>query len=379
MTGYFDVEAVREEFPVTRRFLYFDSAHQAPLCSSVRAGFDRFLAEAHLTAGPKSVWLDRVGLVREQVARLIGAQADEIAFTKNTSEGLNIAANALPLKAGDNVLLIEGDHPNNTYAWLNLQRKGIETRFVAAGPGRVDAQTFAPHIDGRTRVISLSHVTSDMGLRYGLASIGALCRAHAIYLVVDAMQSLGTMPLDVAEMGISMLASGCHKGLLVPQGLGIFYAKGGLGDLQPVYLAGSSVTNPSRDRHASHNTAVLCDGARRFETGNLNLPHLHALGESLALIDRIGVGNIARHALDLGDRLIAHLEPLKIRIFGPREPDQRSHILVLDLPAAAWLDYFAAKGVRVSQQRGGIRVSFAMFNTAAEVDQLAQIIRAGPR
>jgi cysteine desulfurase / selenocysteine lyase len=91
------------------------------------------------------------------------------------------------------------------------------------------------------------------------------------------------------------------------------------------------------------------------------------------------VGNIARHALDLGDRLIAHLESLDIRLLGPREPDQRSHILVLDLPAAAWLDYFAGRGVRVSQQRGGIRVSFAMFNTAAEVDQLAQIIRAGPR
>jgi selenocysteine lyase/cysteine desulfurase len=109
------------------------------------------------------------------------------------------------------------------------------------------------------------------------------------------------------------------------------------------------------------------------------LPHLHALGEALALIEGIGVDNIARHVLDLGDRLIAHLDRLGVRLLGPREREQRSHILVLDLPSERWLDYLGARSVRVSQQRGGIRVSFAMFNTPVEVDQLAGIIEAGPR
>lgn len=377
MYGAFDVQAVREEFPVTAQFLYFDSAHQAPLARSVRAGFQGFLDAGLQTAGPKRVWLDRIADIRERVARLIGAHASEIAFTKNTSEGLNIAANALPLCAGDNVLLVQGDHPNNMYAWLNLQRKSVTIRFVDPGAGPVGADTFAQHIDDRTRAISLSHVTSDTGHRHDLASIGELCLARGIHLVVDAIQSLGTLPVDVRAMGISMLASGCHKGLLVPQGLGILYARRELCELAPAYLAASAVAEPWA-ADGSCQGPVLRGDARRFEIGNLNLPHLHALGQSLALIELVGSDNIARHVLDLGERLIAHLDRMNVRLLGPRQREHRSHILVLDLPAQPWLEYFAAHKVRVSQQRGGVRVSFAMFNTLAEVDQLAELIAVGP-
>lgn len=376
MSDYFDVAAVRREFPVTQRCLYFDSAHQAPLAGSVCAAFHDFLDEGHQTAGPKPVWLGRIAGIRERVARLIGARADEIAFTKNTSEGLNIAANAMALGAGDNVLMVEGDHPNNTYAWLNLQRHGVEVRFIAPGTGPVSAQTFAPLIDGRTRAISLSHVTSDSGHRYDLASIGTLCQAAGIHLVVDAIQSLGILPIDVQAMGISMLASGCHKGLLVPQGLGILYVKRTLADLRPAYLAGSGVAN--LDRRPRYEDIVLREGAGRFELGNLNLPHLHALGAALSLIEGIGVDNISRHVLDLGDRLIAHMGRQGIGLAGPLEREQRSHIHVLDLPGPGWLDYLTSQGVRVSPQRGGIRVSFAMFNTPHEVDRLAAIIADRP-
>src|SRR6516164_878987 len=125
-----DLSAVRSEFPVTKRMLYLDSAHQTPLAGRVRAALTDFYAEGHETAGPKPVWLRRVEQVRGKIAKLLNATPGEIAFTKNTSEGLNIAANGIPLQAGDNVLLIEGDHPNNAYAWLNLKRKGVEVRFI---------------------------------------------------------------------------------------------------------------------------------------------------------------------------------------------------------------------------------------------------------
>jgi cysteine desulfurase / selenocysteine lyase len=123
MTDHFDLSALRGEFPVTKRMLYLDSAHQTPLAGSVRAALNDFYAEGHETAGPKPVWLRRVEQTRERVAKFLNAAPSEIAFTKNTSEGLNIAANGVPLEAGDNVLMIEGDHPNNAYAWLNLRRK----------------------------------------------------------------------------------------------------------------------------------------------------------------------------------------------------------------------------------------------------------------
>jgi cysteine desulfurase/selenocysteine lyase len=374
MTEYYDVAAVRSEFAVTKRMLYFDSAHQTPLAACIRSALNDFLSEGFENAGPKPVWMRRVEDVRARVAKFVGASIDEVAFTKNTSEGLNIAANALPLKPGDNVLMIEGDHPNNAYAWLNLRRKGVEVRFIPLETEWANAETFAPHIDSRTRAISLSHVTFHAGHRHDVATIGALCRDQSIYLVVDAMQSVGVMPANVGALGVSLLAAGCHKGLLVPQGLGVLYAKQPIEDLQPAYLAMSSLAEPPDDYIARPDRLAAQSSARRFEIGNYNLPHIHALGASLDFLSGIGVDNISNHVLDLGDQLIEHLDRLGIALIGPRARDRRSHIYVLALPGEGWVEYFAANQVRVSPERDGIRISFAMFNTRDEVDQLAAII-----
>ena len=158
MSRHYDVNAVRKEFPAADRMVYLDSGFQAPLALPVKAAIDLFLRQGLETAGPKSVWLDRVEQTRAKVARFLGVSADEIAFTKNTSESMNIAANALPLRAGDNVLMIHGDHPNNAYAFLNLQKKGVEIDFVPMTEV-VNAESFLPHIDDTTRAISMSHVT----------------------------------------------------------------------------------------------------------------------------------------------------------------------------------------------------------------------------
>lgn len=379
MTTLFDHETVRDEFPVTRHMLYLDSAHQTPLATRVRVALDAFYAEGHEMAGPKPIWLRRVDETRTRVAAFLNAEPCEIAFTKNTSEGLNIAANAVPLRAGDNVLLIEGDHPNNAYAWLNLKRKGVEVRFVQLSSDSViaDAETFAPFIDERTKVISLSHVTFHAGQRHDIASIGRLCEEKGIYLVVDAMQSVGVLPVDVKALGVSVLAAGCHKGLLVPQGLGILYVKNGLDEMQPAYVAMSALANPPADYVARPDDLQLRKDAGRFEIGNFNLPDLHALGAAIDLIEEIGVSNVETHVLALGERLIAHLDELEIALVGPRSREARSHIHVLDLPVQPWFDYLTREGVRVSPERGGIRISFAMFNTPADVDRVIEIIRKG--
>lgn len=371
----FDVAAVREDFPVTRRLLYLDSAHQTPLSRTVRQALDAFHDEGLEMAGPKSTWLARVEETRRRVARLLNASPHEIAFTKNTSEGLNIAACALPLAPGDNVLMIEGDHPNNAYAWLNQRRRGVEVRMVPLSGEAATATTFAAHVDQRTRAISLSHVTFHAGHRHDVADIGRFCRSRGIHLVVDAMQSVGVVPVDVKAMGVSMLAAGCHKGLLVPQGLGFVYVKDELDLLPPPYLALAGLERPPADLVARPDDLELRRDAGRFELGNLNLPGLHALAASLELISRIGVANIEAHVLALGERLIDHLDALRIGLVGPRARKHRSHIYVLALPAEPWLDYLAESRVRVSPERDGIRVSFGLFNTIEDVDRLATILR----
>jgi selenocysteine lyase/cysteine desulfurase len=375
MSRHYDVAAIRRQFPVNERLLYLDSAHQTPLATSVREALLGFYREGLETAGPKPVWLDRIEQVRARVAKLLNAAPAEIAFTKNTSEGMNIAANALPLTAGDNVLLVEGDHPNNAYAFLNLRRKGVEVRFVPMTGETARAEMFAPHIDARTRAISLSHVTFHAGHRFDIDGVGALCAQKGLYFVIDAMQSTGVIPLDARASGASLIGSGCHKGLLVPQGLGILYCRQGLDELQPAYLAMSSLAHPPSDYIARADNMTPKPGAGRFEIGNLNLPDIHALDASLTLIESAGLAAIEAHLYDLGDRLIERIDDLGIRLVGPRNRVDRSpHIYVLDLPAEAWADYLASRQVRVSPERDGIRISFGLFNTADDVDRFARVL-----
>jgi selenocysteine lyase/cysteine desulfurase len=375
MPRYYDVNSVRKEFPAADRMVYLDSGFQAPLARPVKAAIELVLREGLETAGPKSVWLDRVEQTRAKVARFLGASVDEIAFTKNTSESMNIAANALPLRAGDNVLMIHGDHPNNAYAFLNLQKKGVEVNFLPMTEV-VNAESFLPHIDEKTRAISMSHVTFHAGHRFDIESIGALCAEKNLYFIVDVMQAIGVVPIDVKTIRAAFVGSGSHKGLLVPQGLGLLYWDKALQELEPTYLAAASLAEIPADLIARSEGLRPAPTARRFELGNFNLPAIHALGASLDMIEQIGVQNIQNHCFDLGDHLIAQLDDLGVRLVGPRDRRHRApHIYVIGLPAAEWLGYFEQNDVRVSPERDGIRVSFGMFNTIADVDRLIELIR----
>jgi len=375
MSRHYDVNAVRKEFPAADRMVYLDSGFQAPLARPVKAAIERFLREGLETAGPKSAWLDRVEQTRAKVARFLGASADEIAFTKNTSESMNIAANALPLRAGDRVLMIHGDHPNNAYAFLNLQKKGVEIDFLPMTEV-VNSETFLPHIDENTRAISMSHVTFHAGHRFDIESIGALCAEKKLYFIVDVMQAIGVVPIDAKSIQASFVGSGSHKGLLVPQGLGLLYWDKTLKELEPTYLAAAGLAEIPADLIARPDGLMPAPTARRFELGNFNLPAIHALGASLDMIEQIGVQNIQNHCFDLGDHLIAQLDDLGVNVIGPRDRQHRApHIYVIGLPAAEWLGYFEESGVRVSPERDGIRVSFGMFNTTADIDRLIELIR----
>ena len=375
MSRHYDVDAVRKEFPAVERITYLDSGFQTPLARPVKAAIDRFLSESLETAGPKSVWLDRVEQTRKKLARFLGASADEIAFTKNTSESMNIAANALPLRAGDKVLMIHGDHPNNAYAFLNLRRKGVTVEFVPMTEV-VNAESLRPYIDASTRAVSMSQVTFHAGHRFDIESIGALCDEKGLYFVVDVMQAIGVVPIDAKAMRATFIGSGSHKGLLVPQGLGLLYWDKSRIELEPAYLAAASLAEVPADLIARPDQLELAPSARRFELGNFNLPAIHALGASLDMIEALGVQNIQNHCLDLGDHLIAGLDALDVRLVGPRDRQHRApHIYVIALPAAEWLGHFEQNGIRVSPERDGIRVSFGMFNIFADVDRLIDIIK----
>lgn len=374
-----DNAEIRAYFPAAERMLYLDAAHQTPLPTPVRARLDAFFDEAQLAAGPKSGWLVRIEQVRAQLAGLLGAAADEVAFTKNTSEGLNIAAHGLAWEPGDNVLLLESEHPNIAYAWLSQRSAGLEVRLVAEDKKWADAATFAPYVDERTRVIALSQVMFHSGQRNEVGSIGELARSVGAHVVLDVMQSVGVLPVDVGDLGVAAVAAGSHKGLLVPQGLGFLWTSAPADLLTPAYVGTAGVANSQADHFASAAPIELRPNARRFEIGNFNLPAIHALGGALNLIESIGLHEISEHLLSLGDRLIEHTDRLGVDLVGPREREHRSHIYVLDLRDTRWPAFLSGAGVRLSPVPGGLRVSFGIYNTAEDVDRLAEILSRGLR
>ncbi|XVN20089.1 aminotransferase class V-fold PLP-dependent enzyme [Pseudomonas corrugata] len=373
----FDLATIRNQFPAAENMLYLDAAHQTPLSYPVKARLDAFYTTALNYAGPKYGWLNRVEEVRAQLANFIGAKPDQIAFTKNTSEGLNICANGVHWEPGDNILLLEGEHPNNAYAWLAKRSAGLEVRMVPHDKKWADAETFAHFIDGRTRAIGISHVMFHSGQRNDLESIITLANRNGVKVVADSMQSIGVLPIDVKQLHVSAFASGSHKGLLTPQGLGFMYTAEPLEALQPTYVANAGVANARADLVAGLEPIQLWPNAHRFEIGNFNLPAIHALGGALEMIQEIGVANIETHVLNLGDQLIELCNELGVEIVGPTDRAHRSHIYVLDLKHPDWAAFFSDENVRLSPVRDGIRVSFGIYNTAEDVERFGQILRKG--
>lgn len=372
----YDVPEIRKLFPAVDKMTYLDAGFQSPLSVPVKERFEAFIASSFETAGPKSEWIAGMEAVRSQLAAFINAAPEEVAFTKNTSEAMNIAANALPLESGDEVLMLEGDHPNNAYAFLSLSRKGVETRFIPM-PEVVDGAWFEKHLSERTRVISMSLVTFHAGHLFDVESVGKMCRERGIFFVVDVMQGIGVVPVDVKKIGATFVGSGTHKGLLLPQGLGFLYWNRAAVDGQPTYMAAITLENPPADLIARNDNMQLASTARRFEIGNFNLPAILGLGGALDLIQSVGVEAIGDHCYALGDRLIVGLDRLGVELVGPRtRKDRAPHIYVAALSADEWLPYFAEQNIRLSPERDGVRISLGLFSTEADIDRFLEAVEA---
>src|SRR5262249_7737925 len=161
--------------------------------------------------------------IKARVARLIGARPSEIAFVKNTTEGLVTVANGLDWREGDNVVLPRIEYPSNVYCWMRLAKIGVSIRWIEPQEGRVPLAAIAQTINKRTRVVSLSAVQFSNGYRHDLAALSELCRRRSVLLNLDAIQWVGALNLDLSQLAVDFLAFGGHKWLLAPIGTGIFY------------------------------------------------------------------------------------------------------------------------------------------------------------
>ncbi len=370
-----NLENIRREFPVAKNRIFFDHARVAPLPKRVQEAINSF-AEDACAFGNKNYpeWARHIESVRGSFARLIQAEPQEVAFVKNTTEGISIVANGLDWKQGDNVVIPNIEFPANVYPWLNLEPKGVETRFVEAVKGRVLFEDLVAKVDSRTRLLSISSVEYGTGFRNDLNRIGAFCKEKGILFCVDAIQSLGVLPMDVKRNHIDFLAADGHKWLLSVEGLGGFYISAkAMDQIRPPLVSWDSVIHPYDFKN--YDLTLLPD-AKRFEGGSLNTLGIYAFGAALSLFHEVGVENIESRILHLGDRILEGFNQRKIKVLNSTLPQERSGVIsfLLDVDLQAFSDYMEKSEVSLTVREGATRVSPHFYNSEDEVDRFFDIL-----
>jgi selenocysteine lyase/cysteine desulfurase len=372
-----DWQSLRQEMPVTRQWAYLDHAAVAPLSlraqQALREWSDDLATNGHVH---ERSWVERIEGVRRLAAHLIQADAENIAFIKNTSEGIGIVAEGFPWQPGDNIVTAAEEYPANIYPWMNLESRGVELRRVPSSGPRIEIDDLKRAIDSRTRIISLSHVEFASGFRNDLDAVGELCRQRRIVFVVDAIQGLGVLPIDVGRMPIDALAADGHKWLLGPEGAGILYMRRDLVErLHPVGIGWNSVIG---SRNFSRPSFELKPHAGRWESGAFNVAGIMALGASLALLLEAGVSAISERVLNLTDELCEMARSAGLEVFSSRRDSDRSAIVSLVAPGGdpgAHVRRCRARGIVINQRAGRIRVSPHAYNTVEELRSAIDLIR----
>ena len=370
-----DIEKIRKEFPVTEHRLFMDHARVAPLPRPVQAAITAFAEEAcEQGTAHYPEWLKEIEIVRARFAKLINADASEVAFVKNTSEGLSIVANGIDWKEGDNVVVPDIEFPANVYPWMNLKSRGVEVRFVKAVRGRVPFEQITAQVNSRTRVLSISSVEFNSGFRNDLKRIGEFCKEKSIYFCVDAIQSLGVIPMDVKEFNIDFLAADGHKWMLSVEGLGGFYiSKRVLNDIRPTVVGWNSMIDS--DNYGDYDFTLKPD-ATRFEEGSLNTLGIYAFGAALALLEEEGIEHIEQRVLHLGDCILEYLRHGKFKILSSTEPGERSGSVCFagDMDYKKLEPFLRERNVIVSVRDNFVRLSPHFYNTEDEIERFFALL-----
>lgn len=358
----------REEFPITKNLVYLDHAAVSPVSLRVKKAVNDFLTEAvEYAFFNYGSWLQRVEDIRGTCAKLVGSERDEIAFIKNTSHGLSLVAQGLDWREGDNLITYEREFPSNVYPWLSLKRRGVSLRFIPFKGYGFHTDEIENLIDTRTRLLSISSVQFTNGFRCDIQRIAELCKKKGVLLFIDAIQSLGAIPLDVKELGIDFLAADGHKWLLAPEGTGIFYCRNELGEiLYPSLIGWKSVIN---EHDYDQLDFVLKNNALKFEEGSFNVVGITALGAAIEILLGIGIERIERRILELGDLIIEETakRPLELRSPGDRKERSGIHSIAGNFDPKVVKDKLKALGIIVNVRGGALRVAPHFYNTEEEI------------
>ncbi|MCP8315350.1 MAG: cysteine desulfurase [archaeon] len=385
---------VREDFPILKSgLIYLDSAASSLTPEQVIAKMLEYYREYRANTG-RSLYriADRatnaLEEARKSVAKLIGARKDEVAFVRNTSEGLNFVASSLKFKKGQNIVTTAIEHHSNFLPWLKVSReKGLRLKIINPTNFLLNVEDFEKQIDDDTRVVAITHISNVLGSITPVKDIVDIAHEHGSLVALDGAQSVPHIPLSVKEIDVDFLSFSGHK-MCAPTGIGGLYVKSDvLNELEPVFVGGESVDKVSFDDY------TLADFPASFESGTLPIAEAIGLGEAACYLMKIGLENIVANDKRLIELLYKLLSAIKgLKIYSPSQ-EKISSIISFNIgnldpnDVALFLDVSSNIAVRsgfmcaqplvknlLGSRYGVVRASTYLYNIEEEIETLAEKI-----
>lgn len=371
-------DTLRALFPVTERANYLNHAAVSPpplpTINAIRAQLADVSENGSVNFRD---WLAVKERARRLVATMLGARPEQIAFLRNTSDGLSTVANGLDWQPGDNLVTFRREFPSNVYPWLRVgDALGVEVRMCEERDGRIDLDELIGLIDDKTRIVAVSHVQFGSGFRADLERIGRAARAHDALLVVDVIQALGVIPIDVEAELVDVAAAAGHKWLLTPEGVGLLYLSARARErIQPTLVGWTSVPNP--DDYANFEQGWK-HGTLAWDTGTGPTAIIHGFEASLKLLHEVGIPKIQAYLEVLTDHLCERLRNTAYKVVSSRRAGEKSQIVCIrHLAGLSSMDLYAHLKQRniITAPRGDrLRISPHLYNTLEEIDELVNAL-----
>lgn len=348
---------------------YLYTGAQAPALMDSTLALTRYLSDKSL--GDKG--REKASIVEQQVkkniATMIGATEEEIAFLGNASEGINSLVEALNIQPGENIILNDLEYSSVYLPWTKRNIEGdIDLRLVKSKDGRVEHYDIVEQIDENTRLVAISHTSYINGFRHNMKMLRRITKEKNIPLLVDATQSLGA--INVNSDDFDMMVSSSYKWLLGTHGLGILYVdKEFIKKLTPKRIGWRSVQSLFGDNR--FNEYQLKTDARKFEVGWNNYPCLYVLKHSTDLLLELSIDKIEKHILDLGDYAVEELKKQGWPLLSSSIREERSgNISIPVREGEKMMKELERKNIKVWGGDKRIRISIHFFNSVEDIDHL---------
>lgn len=367
-------DTLRALFPVTERAIYLNHAAVSPPPLPTIKAVQMQLADVSENGSVNfRNWIAVKENTRRLVAGLLGARPEQVAFVRNTSDGLSTVANGLDWRPGDNLVTFRNEFPSNIYPWLRVgDAFGVEVRMCEERDGRIDLDELISLIDHKTRIVAVSQIQYASGFRADLERIGRAARLHDALLVVDVIQALGVVPIDVESELVDVAAAACHKWLLTPEGVGLLYLSARARErIQPTLVGWTSVPNPEDYGNFEQGWN---QGTLAWETGTGPVALIHGLGASLKLLSEVGIPRIQAYLETLTDHLRERLRNTQYEVVSSRRAREKSQIVCIrHLAGLSSMDLYAhlrERNIITAPRSDRLRISPHLYNTLDEIDEL---------